>query len=106
MRSRVGLLLTLGTGLAMAACSRTPDPPGQCPVIQDLPDIGLLGRNLPRLVLRDDLDTLRAQIVATRDERQEHLVQEYLAAANRLPADRRDAALASIRKALVPRRPR
>jgi|GEM_PF-4830552 len=104
MRSRRGLLLSLGAGLALVACRKTPDPPGQCPLVLDLPDIGLRGRNLPRLTLRQDLDALREQIVAGRDERRDHLVQEYLLAANQLPEDKRAAALASIRDALASRR--
>lgn len=97
--------LPLGLGLMLAACQKTPDPPSTCSFTLNLPDIELFGKRLLRLAVRTDLDALRAQILATRDQRQEHLVQEYLMAANQLPRDKRDAALASIQKSLVPRRP-
>jgi len=96
--------MSLAAGLTLAACQKTPDPPGSCSFTLKLPDIELFGKRLLRLAVPRDLDALRTQILATKDQRQVHLVQEYLMAANQLPRDKRDAALAAIRRSLVPRR--
>jgi hypothetical protein len=83
--------------LALVACAKTPDPPGECNLIQVTVDWAQF-HPIPRQI---NLDSLRSLVAGTEDDgTRAHLVQEYVFAANRLDRRTRQAALASVAKVL------
>lgn len=91
--------------LAGLGCYKTPSPPGVCPVVQHIPDLPFTYQLQHSGRVAKNLDSLRAIVrQATSDQVRDHLVQEYLLAANQLPKPARDSAMQAVQPLLVERK--
>jgi hypothetical protein len=82
---------------ALVACTKTPDPPGQCNLVQ----VNVDWEQFHPIAQQVNFDSLRS-LVAKAEEggARAHRLQEYVFAANRLDPPARQAALASVAEVL------